>query len=131
MARHMALGMPDVQPTPVVLLLVPESTARADGRFDLIGALGLSAVLASIPPRRVINRLQVRSTNRASVTFTFSIFTMKLIVPQLMQLPMATGFGMGEPLLAVDLIMMPRGLVVMAVAAASAALSRAKAPQST
>jgi uncharacterized membrane protein YkgB len=73
----------------------------------------------------------VRSTNRASVTFTFSIFTMKLIVPQLMQLPMATGFGMGEPLLAVDLIMMPRGLVVMAVAAASAALSRAKAPQST
>ncbi|MEU6573455.1 MFS transporter [Streptomyces sp. NPDC046805] len=157
----------------LVALLVPESQARTGGRFDLVGALGLSVALVSLllaisrgadwgwssfttlglfatavvvlllwgrfelrattplVNLRVTARRQVLLTNLASTTFSFAMFTMQMLVPRLMQLPSATGYGMGKSLLTVGLSMAPQGLVMMSMAGASAALSRAKGPKVT
>ncbi|MBV1949072.1 MFS transporter [Streptomyces sp. BV129] len=157
----------------LVVLLVPESKVRTGGRFDLVGALGLSVALVSLllvisqgadwgwtsgttlglfvtavvvlllwgrfelrtanplVNLRVTTRRQVLLTNLASTAFSFSMYTMQLLVPRLMQLPAATGYGMGKSLLAVGLSMAPQGLVMMSMAGASAALSRAKGPKVT
>ncbi|MBE8476098.1 MFS transporter [Streptomyces justiciae] len=157
----------------LVALFVPESQARTGGRFDVVGALGLAAVLvcllvavskgadwgwtstatlglfASVAvllplwgryelstaqplvDLPVTARRQVLFTNLATVTFVFSLFTLQLVIPQLMQLPETTGYGMGRSLVAVGLVMMPQGLVMMAVAGASAVLSRTRGPRVT
>jgi MFS family permease len=159
--------------TLLVAFLVPESSARSGGRFDLVGALGLSVALVSLllgiskgadwgwgsgttlglfatavvvlllwgrfelrtsrplVNLRVTKRRQVLLTNLASMTFAFSMYTMQLLVPRLMQLPTATGYGMGKSLLAVGLSMAPQGLVMMSMAGASASLSRARGPKVT
>ncbi|GGN23034.1 MFS transporter [Streptomyces fuscichromogenes] len=157
----------------LVVLFVPESETRSGGRFDLVGALGLTAALVCLlvavskgaawgwtsgttlglfaavvvilplwgryelrtaqplVDLPVTARRQVLFTNLATVTFVFSMFMMQLVVPQLMQLPETTGYGMGRSLVTVGLVMMPQGLVVMAVAGASAALSRTRGPRVT
>jgi hypothetical protein len=46
-------------------------------------------------------------------------------------LPKATGYGLGKSLLIAGLVMAPSGLVMMAVAPVSAALSRAKGPKAS
>jgi MFS family permease len=47
------------------------------------------------------------------------------------QLPVATGYGLGEPMLTVGLVMAPSGLVMMAMAPVSARISRARGPKVT
>lgn len=56
---------------------------------------------------------------------------MSLVLPQLLQLPEATGYGLGRSMLTVGLVMAPQGLVMMACAPVSAALSAAKGPKTT
>ncbi len=76
-------------------------------------------------------RPQVLITNLASVAIGFSMFSMSLVIPQLLQLPERTGYGLGQSLLAAGLVMAPSGLVMMALAPVSALLSRAKGPKVT
>ncbi|MEU9433159.1 MFS transporter [Streptomyces sp. NPDC048252] len=76
-------------------------------------------------------RRQVLVTNLASMAFGFSMFAMSLVLPQLLQLPEATGYGLGRPLLAAGLVMAPTGLVMMATAPLSALVSRARGPKVT
>ncbi|GKQ39368.1 MFS transporter [Streptomyces sp. A012304] len=76
-------------------------------------------------------RRQVLVTNLASVAFGFSMFAMSLVLPQLLQLPRATGYGLGRSLLDAGLVMAPAGLVMMAMAPVSALLSRARGPKVT
>ncbi|MFF4750936.1 MFS transporter [Streptomyces sp. NPDC002514] len=80
---------------------------------------------------RVTARRQVLVTNLASVAFGFSMFAMSLVLPQLLQLPAATGYGLGRSLLYAGLVMAPSGLVMMAVAPVSAAVSKAYGPKVT
>ncbi|MFD7130739.1 MFS transporter [Streptomyces sp. NPDC059894] len=80
---------------------------------------------------RTTARRQVLVTNLASTAFGFSMFAMSLVLPQLLQLPEATGYGLGRSLLDAGLVMAPAGLVMMAVAPVSAALSRARGPKAT
>ncbi|KPI02075.1 major facilitator superfamily MFS_1 [Actinobacteria bacterium OK074] len=94
------------------------------GRFQLRGAEPLVDL-------RTFTRRQVLFTNFAALAFGFSLFAMSLIVPQLMQLPAATGYGLGKSLLAVGLVMAPQGLVMMAAAGVSAAVSNARGPKVT
>ncbi|WP_406494221.1 SDR family NAD(P)-dependent oxidoreductase [Streptomyces sp. NBC_01604] len=157
----------------LVLLLVPESTVRTGGRFDLIGSFGLAAGLISLLPAvskgsdwgwtgavtlgllttallvlpawgfyelrtarplvdlRTTARRQVLFTNLASVAIGFSMFAMSLVLPQLLQLPEATGYGLGRSMLAVGLVLAPQGLVMMTMSAVSARLTRAKGPRTT
>ncbi|MEV7320030.1 MFS transporter [Streptomyces sp. NPDC093970] len=80
---------------------------------------------------RTTARRQVLVTNLASIAFGFSMFAMSLVLPQLLQLPRATGYGLGRSLLDAGLVMAPTGLVMMATAPVSALVSRKFGPKTT
>ncbi|WP_030930640.1 MFS transporter [Streptomyces sp. NRRL S-646] len=80
---------------------------------------------------RTTARRQVLVTNLASIALGFGMFAMSLVLPQLLQLPEATGYGLGKSLLTAGLVMAPSGLVMMAIAPVSAALSKAKGPKAS
>ncbi|OIJ93393.1 MFS transporter [Streptomyces monashensis] len=80
---------------------------------------------------RTTARRQVLFTNLASIAFGFSMFAMSLVLPQLLQLPAQTGYGLGRSMLTVGLVMAPQGLVMMAFAPVSAAVTKAKGPKVT
>jgi MFS family permease len=80
---------------------------------------------------RTTVRRQVLLTNIASAVFGFAMFAMSLVLPQLLQLPAATGYGLGKSMLAVGLVMAPSGLVMMALAPVSARISATRGPKTT
>ncbi|GGZ88216.1 MFS transporter [Streptomyces bluensis] len=80
---------------------------------------------------RTTARSQVLFTNLASIAVGFAMFAMSLVLPQLLQLPEATGYGLGRSMLAAGLVMAPSGLVMMALAPVSAAVTKAKGPKVT
>ncbi|MEV4050379.1 MFS transporter [Amycolatopsis sp. NPDC049688] len=80
---------------------------------------------------RTSARRQVLLTNIASAVFGFSMFAMSLVLPQLLQLPAATGYGLGRSMLVVGLVMAPSGLVMMALAPVSARITRTRGPKTT
>ncbi|WP_017558845.1 MFS transporter [Nocardiopsis baichengensis] len=157
----------------LITAAVPESPVRSGGRFDPVGALGLSAGLLCLllavskgadwgwtsatvlglfaaavvvlvlwgawelrtahplVDLRTTARPQVLATNAASVVFGFAMFAMSLVLPQVLQLPEATGHGLGRDLLTVGLVMAPSGLVMMAMAPVSSRISRTAGPKVT
>jgi MFS family permease len=157
----------------LVLAFVPESNVRTGGRFDVVGALGLSAALVCLllaiskgadwgwtdgltlglfaatvvvlllwgwyelrvarplVDLRTTARRQVLVTNLASLVFAFAMFAMSLVLPQLLQLPAETGYGLGRSLLVTGLVLVPAGLVMMAMSPVSARISRARGPRTT
>jgi predicted MFS family arabinose efflux permease len=157
----------------LVLMLVPESSRRTGGQFDLLGAIGLSVGLVSLllavskggswgwasattlglfavavvvfavwgfyelrakqplVDLRTTARPQVLFTNLAAMAFGFAMFATQLIIPQLVQLPEQTGYGLGRSLLTVGLVLAPQGLVVMLIAGVSAKVSKAMGPKVT
>ncbi|MER7408517.1 MFS transporter [Streptomyces sp. NPDC000070] len=80
---------------------------------------------------RTTARRQLLFTNLASVALGFSMFAMSLVLPQVLQLPEQTGYGLGKSMLAVGLILAPQGLVMMAMSAVSAGITKAKGPKVT
>lgn len=80
---------------------------------------------------RVTARRQVLLTNAASIVVGFSMYAQSLIVPQLLQLPEATGYGLGQSMLAMGLWMAPGGFVMMALSPLGAKLSAARGPKVT
>jgi MFS family permease len=80
---------------------------------------------------RTTVRRQVLFTNLASIAFGFSMFAMSLVLPQLLQLPTRTGYGLGRSMLTVGLVLAPQGLVMMAFAPVSAAITKARGPKVT
>lgn len=157
----------------LVLTIVPDSLQRAGGRFDLLGAVGLSiglvclmlgiskggdwgwgsgvtvgsfvaaavvfvlwgiAQLRSADPminlRTTIKR-QVLLTNLAGIAFGFASLAIQLVAPQIVQMPKATGYGIGGTLLQAGLVMAPQGIVIMLAAPLSARISRTLGPRIT
>ncbi|MFD4468156.1 MFS transporter [Rhodococcus sp. NPDC058505] len=80
---------------------------------------------------RTTARMQVLLTNVAGVVVGFSMYAQSLILPQLLQLPESTGFGLGQSMLEMGLWMAPGGFVMMAVAGVGARLSSARGPRIT
>lgn len=157
----------------LIWLLVPATPARASGRIDAAGVLGLGAGLVCLllgvskgadwgwasgttlgllaaalvvlllwgwwelrvrdplVDLRVTARRQVLLTNLASIVVGFSMYAQALIVMQILQLPAATGYGLGQSMLAAGLWMAPSGLVMMAVSPLGARLSAARGPKVT
>ncbi len=152
----------------------PAATGRpAGGRFDVVGAIGLSLGLVSLllpvskggdwgwgstrtlglftasaailmlwarwelrvrdplVDLRVTARPRVLMTNLASVLVGFGMYAQALIVPQLLQLPKATGYGLGQSMLAMGLWMAPGGLMMMVVSPFGGKLSAARGPKFT
>jgi EmrB/QacA subfamily drug resistance transporter len=153
--------------------VVPDSSVRAPGRFDVVGALGLAAGLVCLllaitkggtwgwvapltlglfaaavvvfvvwsfhqlrvryplVDLRVSARRPVLFTNLASVLVGFSMYSMSLVLPQLLQAPTATGYGLGQSMVAAGLWMAPSGLVMMALSPVSAGLTRRRGPRTS
>ncbi|MFK3735438.1 MFS transporter [Streptomyces sp. NPDC088090] len=80
---------------------------------------------------RVTARPVVLLTNLASVLVGFSMYAQSLVVPQLLQLPEATGYGLGQSMMAMGLWMAPAGLAMMLLAPLGAKLSAARGPKVT
>ncbi|MFM9448410.1 MFS transporter [Streptomyces acidiscabies] len=80
---------------------------------------------------RTTARTQVLFTNLASIALGFSMFAMSLVLPQLLQLPERTGYGLGESMLTVGLVLAPQGFVMMVMSALSAKVTKAKGPKVT
>lgn len=149
----------------LALLLVPESPMRAEGSFDLPGALGLSLGLvlfllpitkgsdwgwtsgttlglfgasvvvlllwgvyelrtaAPLVDLRTTARPAVLFTNLASIMVGVSFYVVSLVLPQLLQLPTSTGYGLGQSMVVAGLLVAPLGLTMMFTAPVYARLS--------
>ncbi|WP_433222216.1 MFS transporter [Microtetraspora malaysiensis] len=157
----------------LVVALVPESPLRSGGRFDVVGALGLSAGLIclllavskggdwgwsspvtlglfgatplvllvwgryelrardALVDLRTSARPRVLMTNLASVVVGFAMYAQALVLPQLLQLPEATGYGLGQSMVAAGLCLLPGGMVMVVVSSLSARISAARGPRTS
>ncbi|MEU5087901.1 MFS transporter [Streptomyces sp. NPDC021356] len=157
----------------LTLLTVPESPMRAEGSFDLPGALGLSAGLvlfllpitkgsdwgwssgttlglfaaalvvlllwglmelrskAPLVDLRTTARREVLLTNLASIMVGVAFYVVSLVLPQLLQLPAATGYGLGQSMVVAGLCVAPLGLTMMFTAPVYARLSARYGPKVT
>lgn len=80
---------------------------------------------------RVTARPQVLLTNTASIVIGFAMYAQFLIVPQLRQLPLETGHGLGQSMLTAGLWLAPGGLIMMAISPLGARLSAVSSPKVT
>ncbi|MFC0864645.1 MFS transporter [Sphaerimonospora cavernae] len=80
---------------------------------------------------RITARKQVLLTNLASILVGFAMYAQSLVVMQVLQLPEATGYGLGQSMLAAGLWMAPSGLVMTAVSPLGGRLSAARGPKVT
>jgi MFS family permease len=157
----------------LTLVAVPETKTRAQGSFDLLGALGLSLGLvlfllpitkgsdwgwtsvttlglfaasalvlllwgvlelripAPLVDLRTTARREVLLTNLASIMVGVSFYVVSLVLPQLLQLPTATGYGLGQSMVVAGLCVAPLGLTMMFTAPVYARLSAKYGPKST
>ncbi|MFE7114049.1 MFS transporter [Streptomyces sp. NPDC057654] len=155
----------------LVLLAVPESALRAPGRFDIVGAIGLSAGLVALllpitkgsdwgwgspttlgllgvavvilvgwgffelrtsnplVDLRTTARRQVLLTNLASILVGFSYYVMSLVFPQLIELPKASGYGLGQSMVVAGLCVAPMGAAMMLVSPLSARINTTRGPK--
>jgi hypothetical protein len=71
---------------------------------------------------RTTAQLPVLMTNIAAIAIGFGMMAQAIVVPQLLQLPTATGYGLGQGILAAGLWMAPSGLMMMVFAPVSSRL---------
>ena len=156
-----------------IVAFVPESPVKDPGRFDAVGALGLSLGLSLflVPITKggtwgwdsplVIGMLvasvvvltgwvafeartdhpmvdiavsasrPVLLTNLASVLAGFSMFANHLILPQLLQAPASTGYGLGQSIFVAGLCLAPGGFVMMLLSPVAGRLSTTLGPKVT
>ncbi|WP_345943911.1 MFS transporter [Streptomyces sp. SID3212] len=124
-----------------LLLAVTKGTDWGWGSGTTLGLLGTALVVLLVwgvwelrtrdplVDLRTTARRQVLLTNLASVVVGFALYAQSLIVPQLLQLPSATGYGLGQSMVAAGLWMAPAGLVMMGVSPLGAKLSAARGPK--
>lgn len=154
-----------------LVAVVSEGAQRVPGRFDVIGALGLtlglvalllpiskgadwgwgSAVTLGLLATAVVifllwgifelrtkdplldlrtaSRRQVLLTNLTAITVGFAFFAVTLVLPQLLQLPESTGYGMGLSMVAAGVCAASMGVAMMVVAPPAARLSAARGPK--
>ncbi|MER6604932.1 MFS transporter [Streptomyces sp. NPDC000927] len=80
---------------------------------------------------RTTARPRVLLTNVASVFVGFGMYASMLVVPQLLQFPEATGYGLGQSMLAAGLWMAPGGIMMMIVSPFGGKLTDARGPKFT
>ena len=73
---------------------------------------------------RTTAELPVLMTNLAAVAIGFGMMAQSIVVPQLLQMPEVTGYGLGQSILAAGLWMAPAGLMMMVFAPVSSGLIR-------
>ncbi|WP_329068680.1 MFS transporter [Streptomyces sp. NBC_01429] len=155
----------------LTVLYVPESSVRAGGTFDWLGAIGLSAGLvalllpitkgsdwgwaspttlgmfalavvilllwglmelrssAPLVNLRTTARREVLLTNLTSIMVGVAFYAISLVLPQLLQLPKATGYGLGQSMVIAGLCVAPLGLTMMFTAPVYARIAARRGPK--
>lgn len=80
---------------------------------------------------RTTARPRVLLTNIASIFVGFAMYASMLVAPQLLQFPEATGYGLGQSILAAGLWMAPGGLMMMVVSPIGGKLTNVYGPKVT
>lgn len=80
---------------------------------------------------RVAARRPVLLTNIASIMMGMGLYAQLLVMPQVLQLPVETGHGLGQSMVAMGLWTAPGGLAMMAVAPLSGRLISTRGPKFT
>ncbi|NVI90518.1 MFS transporter, partial [Actinomadura sp. BRA 177] len=80
---------------------------------------------------RTTARPRVLMTNLASIFVGVGMYASMLIVPQLLQYPEATGYGLGQSMLAAGLWMAPAGIVMMLVSPVGGKITNVRGPKFT
>lgn len=127
----------------LVMLLLPISKGSTWG-WTSAGTLGLlvgSIVVflafgwwqhraaAPLVDLRTTFKRPVLLTNIASIAVGFGMFGMSLIGPQLLQMSSATGYGLGQSMVAAGLWMAPGGLAMMAASPIAGKVIAARGPR--
>ncbi|WP_077796014.1 MFS transporter [Streptomyces sp. JHA26] len=129
----------------LVLLLLP-ITKGSDWGWGSATTLGLFAaavvilllwglmelrVAAPLVDLRTTARREVLLTNLASIMVGVAFYVVSLVLPQLLQLPSATGYGLGRSMVVAGLCVAPLGLTMMFTAPVYARLSARYGPRTT
>lgn len=80
---------------------------------------------------RSLRDSQVTLTNIASLMIGFAMYGQSLILPQLLQLPTSTGYGLGQSMIQMALWLVPGGIVMMVISPLGARLTAARGPKTT
>ncbi|GGW91951.1 MFS transporter [Streptomyces malachitofuscus] len=129
----------------LVLFLLPVSKGSDWGWTSgtTLGLLGAAVVVlllwgvmelrvsAPLVDLRTTARREVLLTNLASIMVGVSFFVVSLVLPQLLQLPTATGHGLGQSMVVAGLCVAPLGLTMMFTAPVYARLSARYGPKTT
>ncbi|MGC5001365.1 MFS transporter [Streptomyces sp. NBC_00353] len=78
---------------------------------------------------RTSARREVLLTNLTSVMVGVAFYAVSLVLPQLLQLPVSTGYGLGQSMVVAGLCVAPLGLTMMFVAPLYARLSARRGPK--
>jgi MFS family permease len=78
---------------------------------------------------RVAARRPVLLTNLASIGMGFALFGSNITFPQLLELPVGSGAGLGLSLIGAALVVMPAGLVMMLISPLAGRLERTVGPR--
>ncbi|WP_229051581.1 MFS transporter [Aeromicrobium sp. Leaf350] len=102
----------------------PETVGSILGGVLVLIAWGAYELRASDPlvDLRISARRPVLFTNLAAVLIGFGMMAQSIVMPQLLQLPEATGFGLGQTILQAGLWMAPAGFMMMLFAPVSSGL---------
>ncbi|MEO6604872.1 MAG: MFS transporter [Aeromicrobium sp.] len=94
------------------------------GGLAVLGAWGTYELRQDEPlvDLRTSAKLPVLMTNIAALAIGFGMMAQSIVVPQLLQLPEATGYGLGQSLLAAGLWMAPGGIMMLLFAPVSSGL---------
>ncbi|MFI0975910.1 MFS transporter [Streptomyces sp. NPDC021093] len=129
----------------LVLLLLPV-TKGSDwgwGSSTTLGLFGAAVVVflawgvmelrkqAPLVDLRTTVRREVLLTNLASIMVGVAFYAISLVLPQLLQLPTATGYGLGQSMVVAGLCVAPLGLTMMFTAPLYARLSARFGPKIT
>lgn len=108
--------------------------------LSLFGIATVSLLLWGIWETRVKDPLvdlrtaaipRVLLTNVASIFVGFGMYASMLVMPQLLQLPTQTGYGLGQSILAAGLWMAPAGLMMLILSPVGGRLSDRRGPKFT
>jgi predicted MFS family arabinose efflux permease len=142
--RFDAVGSAGITVALVCLLLgISKGTDWGWGSPVVLGLLGGSVVVLVLWARyelrrrsplvdlRVSARPAVLWTNLATVLLGFGIFATFMMATQVLQAPVATGYGFALSLLTAGLVLLPIGGAMVVFSPASAWLSRLRGPRTT
>ena len=80
---------------------------------------------------RTTVRPRVLLTNIASIFVGFGMYASMLVMPQILQLPGSTGYGLGQSILAAGLWLAPPGLMMLVLSPVGGRLSNKRGPKFT